>query len=44
MDLAALESAIESRKLDTTFLLFAGREEFLKDRAVSRLVKAFVAP
>lgn len=44
MDLAALESAIESRKLDTTFLLFAGREEFLKDRAVSRLVMAFVAP
>lgn len=44
MDLAALESAIESRKLDTTFLLFAGREEFLKDRTVSKLVNAFVAP
>lgn len=44
MDLSALESAIESRRLDTAFLLFSGREEFLKDRAVSRLVKAFVAP
>lgn len=44
MDVATLESAIESRRLDKPFLLFAGREEFLKDRAVSRLVKAFVAP
>lgn len=44
MDLATLESAIDSRRLDKPFLLFAGREEFLKDRAVSRLIRAFVAP
>jgi len=44
MDLASLESAIAARRLDTPFLLFAGREEFLKDRAAAKLIEAFIAP
>ncbi|RCK80610.1 MAG: DNA polymerase III delta subunit [Candidatus Ozemobacter sibiricus] len=44
MDVASLEAAIKARALDLPFYLFAGTEEFLKERACERLVQAYVAP
>ncbi|HOY66897.1 MAG TPA: DNA polymerase III subunit delta [Candidatus Ozemobacteraceae bacterium] len=44
MDLPSLESAIAAQRLDKPVLLFAGREEFLKERAVVKLIEAYVAP
>jgi len=44
MDTATLESAIASQRLDKPFLLLAGREEFLKERVVGKLIEAYVAP
>ncbi len=44
MDVASLEAAIKARALDKPFYLFAGNEEFLKERTFERLVNALVAP
>ncbi|MFZ2956153.1 MAG: DNA polymerase III subunit delta [Candidatus Ozemobacteraceae bacterium] len=44
MDLATFEAAVAKGNLPRRFLLFGGREEFLKDRAMAHLVGKFVTP
>ncbi|NLI76609.1 MAG: DNA polymerase III subunit delta [Candidatus Riflebacteria bacterium] len=44
MDVASLEAAIKARALPKPFYLFAGNEEFLKERTFERMVAALVAP
>ncbi|MBF0502830.1 MAG: DNA polymerase III subunit delta [Candidatus Riflebacteria bacterium] len=44
MDLAAFEAAVAKGDLPRRFLLFGGREEYLKERVLGQLVAKFVEP
>jgi len=43
MELSALENAIARKALEKRIFIFGGKEDFLKERAIEKIVRAYVA-